>query len=64
MGVLNLSDFENDILHVVHTLKKTFSEIFMNSFVHGDGESDNFSPNIVLKDVHGSVKTRDFRYSH
>jgi hypothetical protein len=64
MGVLNLSGFENDILHVVHTLKKTFSEIFMNSFEHGDGDPDNLSPSIVLTDVHGSVKTRDFRYSH
>jgi hypothetical protein len=35
------------------TLKKSFSEVFMHSLEHGDGDLGNLSPNIVLKDVHG-----------
>jgi hypothetical protein len=57
MIILNLNGFENGILQmsspVVHTLKKPFSEVFMHSLDHGDGDLGNFCLNIVPKDVHG-----------
>jgi hypothetical protein len=49
MGILNLNGFENSILQmsspVVHTQEKPFSEVFMHSLEHGDGDLGNLSPN-------------------